>query len=103
VEETALHLNDLYSSPNIVRVIKLRRMRRAGHVTRMGDRTGVHRILLGNLREKDHLEHPGVDGRIILIMYLQVVGCGDMDWIDMAQDKERGRSLMNMVMNFRVP
>jgi hypothetical protein len=50
----------------------------------MGDRTGVHRILLGNLREKDHLEHPGVDGRIILIMYLQVVGCGDMDWIDVA-------------------
>ena len=60
-------LNDLYSSPNIVRVVKSRRMRWAGHVARMGERRGVYRVLGGEtLRERDHLEFPGVDGRIIL-------------------------------------
>jgi hypothetical protein len=59
-------LNDLYSSPIIVRDIKSRRMRWAGHVARMEERRGVYRVLVGNLREIDHLEDPGVDGRIIL-------------------------------------
>jgi hypothetical protein len=58
-------LNDLYVSPNIVRVIKLRRMRWAGHVARMKERRGVYMFLWGNLRERDHLGDPGVDGRII--------------------------------------
>ena len=57
-------LNGLHSSPNIVRVIKSRRMRWAGHVQGRGE---VHtRFWWGNLRERDHLEDPGVDGRIIL-------------------------------------
>jgi len=55
-------LHDLYSSPNIVRVIKMRRMRWA----RMEDRRGVFRVLVGNPEEKGHLEDQGVDGRIIL-------------------------------------
>jgi hypothetical protein len=59
-------LNDLYSSPNIFRVIKSKRMRWAGHVARLGKRRGVYRVLMGNLRERVHLEDPGVDGRIIL-------------------------------------
>jgi hypothetical protein len=59
-------LNDLYSSPNIIRVIKSRRIRWAGHVARMG-RGGVHTIFWwGYLREGDHLETQGVDGRTIL-------------------------------------
>ena len=59
-------LTDLYSSPNIIRVIKSRRMRWAGHVARMGEGRGAYRVLVGDLREGDHLEDPGVDGRIIL-------------------------------------
>jgi hypothetical protein len=59
-------LNDLYSSPTIIRVIKSRRMRWAGHVASMGKGRSAYRILVGRLREGDHLEVPGVDGRIIL-------------------------------------
>ena len=54
-------LNDLYSSPNNVRVIKWRRMRWAGHVARMGEEWGVYRVL-GNRRERDHWVDQGVDG-----------------------------------------
>jgi hypothetical protein len=56
-------LNDLYSSRNIIRVLKSRRMRRAEHVR---ERRCAYRVLVGNLREGDHLEDPGIDGSIIL-------------------------------------
>ena len=59
-------LHDLYSSPNIVQVIKLRRMRWVRHMASMGESRGAYRVWWGNLREKDHFEDPGVDGRIIL-------------------------------------
>jgi hypothetical protein len=59
-------LNDLHSSPNIVRVIKSRRMRWAGHVARMGEKRGACRILVGRPEGRHHLGDPGVDGRIIL-------------------------------------
>ena len=58
-------LSDLYCSPNTVWVIKSR-MRWAGHVARMGKRRGAYRVLVGNLKERDHLEDRGVDGRLIL-------------------------------------
>ena len=58
--------NDLYCSPNIVRVIKSRRMRWAGHVVRMGVERGVYRVLWGNRREGDHWGDLGIDGWIIL-------------------------------------
>ena len=60
-------LNDLYCSPNVVRVTKSRTMRLAGHVARMGEGRGVYRVLVGNLRERDHWGDPGADGKIILI------------------------------------
>jgi len=69
VEWRKLHneeLNDLYFSRNIIRVIKSRRIRWAGHVARMGERRSVCRILWGILRERDHLEYPGLYGRIKL-------------------------------------
>ena len=59
-------LSDLYSLPNIVRVVKSRRTRWAGHVARMGQRRGVNRVLVGKLKERDRLRDPGIDGRIIL-------------------------------------
>jgi hypothetical protein len=59
-------LNDLYFAPNNFRVIKSRRMRWAGYVARMGRGEGCTGFWWGNLRDKDHLGNPGVDGRIIL-------------------------------------
>jgi hypothetical protein len=59
-------LNDMYCSPNIVRAIKSRRMRWAGHVACMGERRGAHRVLVGKPEKIDNLEDPGVDWRIIL-------------------------------------
>jgi hypothetical protein len=59
-------LNDLYASPKIIRVIKSRKMRRAGHVARTGRGEAYTGFWWGNLRERDHLENPGIDGMIIL-------------------------------------
>ena len=59
-------LNDLYCSPNIVRVIESRRMRWAEHVARMGEERGVYRVLVGTLEGKNHWGDLGVDGWVIL-------------------------------------
>ena len=64
-------LNDLYCSPNIVRVMKWGRMRRAGRVECMGRGEAYTGFWWGNLRERDHLGDPGVDGRIILRIILR--------------------------------
>jgi hypothetical protein len=95
--------NDLYLSLNIIRVIKSRRMRWARHVARMGEGRGAYRILVRNLREGDHLEDPGVDGRIILKLIFKKWDGGGMDWIVMAQDRDRWRAVVSAVMNLRVP
>ena len=57
----------------------------------------------GNLRERDHLEDPDVDGRIILRWIFRKWDGGGMDWIELAQDRDRWRALVTAVMNFRVP
>jgi hypothetical protein len=93
----------LYSIPDIIRVIKSRRLRWAGHVARMGERRGAYRTLVGKLREGDHLEDPGVDGRIILKWVFERLDEGGTDWINLAQDRDRWRARVNMVMNLRVP
>ena len=92
-------LHDLYSSPNIVRVIKMRRMRWAG----MEDRRGVFRVLVGNPEEKRPLGRPRRRWENNIKMDLQEVGCGDMDWIELAEDRNRWQALVNLVMNLRVP
>jgi hypothetical protein len=65
-------LNDLFFSPNIIRMIKSRRMRWAGHVAQMGDRSGAYRVLVGDLRDRDHLKDVSINGRIILKWILKV-------------------------------
>ena len=96
-------LNDLYSSPNIVRVIKLRRMRWAGHVACMGEERGVYRVLVGKPKRRRPLGRPRHRWVDNIRMDLQEVGCGYMDWIGLTQDRESWRTLVNAVMNLRVP
>ena len=96
-------LNDLYSLPNIVRVIKSRRMRWAGHVARMGEERGVHRVLVGKLEGRRSLGRPRRRWVDNIGTDLQEVGSGYMDWIGLAKDRDRWRTLVSVVMNFRVP
>ena len=95
-------LNDLYCSPNSVRVIKSRRMRWARHVARMGERRGVYRVLVGKPEGERPLRRPRLRWEDNIKMDLQKVGCGDTDWIELAQHRDRWRAFVNAVMNLRV-
>jgi hypothetical protein len=96
-------LNDLYSLPNIVRVTKSRRMRWAGHVARMGERRGVYKILLGKPEGKRPLGRLRHRWEGNIKMDLEEVRCEGMGWIDLAQDKDTWRALVNAAMNLQVP
>jgi len=96
-------LNDLYSSPNILRVIKSRRMRWAGPEARMGEERGVYGILVGKPEGKRPLGRPRRRWVDNIRMDLREVGCVYMDWIGRAQDRDRWRTLVSAVMNLRVP
>jgi hypothetical protein len=82
-------LHDLNFSPNIVRVIKSRRTIWTGHVARMGEERGVYRILVGKPEGKRPLGRPRLRWEDNVRMDLQEVGCGGMDWIGLAQDRDR--------------
>jgi len=96
-------LNDFYSSHTIVRAIKSGRMRWAQHVARMGEESGVYRVLVGKPEGRRPLGRPRRKWVDNIRTDLQEVGCGYMDWIGLAQDRDRWRTLVSAVMNLRVP
>jgi hypothetical protein len=96
-------LHNLYSSPSIIRIIKSRRMRWAGHVARMGLKRNVYRLLVGNPEGKRPLGRPRRRWIGNIKMDLLDIGLGVVDWIGLAQDRYRWRALVNAVMNLRVP
>jgi hypothetical protein len=97
-------LHGLYSSPGIVRVIKARRMRWAGHVVRMGEEVrGAYNILVGMPEGRRPLGRPRRRWEDNNKIDLREIGFGDVDWFHWAQDRYRWRALVNMVMNLRVP
>jgi hypothetical protein len=92
-----------YSSPSIVRVIKARRMRWAGHVVRMGEVRVAYNTLVGWPVWRRPLGRPRCRWEDIIKMDLREIGFGDVDWINWAQDRDRWRAHVNTVMNLRVP
>jgi hypothetical protein len=96
-------LHSLYSSPNIVRVIKSRRMRWAGHVARMEKGKGVYRVLVGRLEGKRQLGRPRHRWEDNIKMDLREIGIDGANWIRLAQDRVQWRAFVSTVMNLRVP
>jgi hypothetical protein len=93
----------MYSSPSIMRIIKSRKMRWVGHAARMGEKRNACRILVGKPEGKRALgrrRRRWVDN---IKMDLREVGWDGVDWMDMAQDRDQWRALVNTVLNFRVP
>ena len=86
-----------------MRVIKSRRMRWAGHVARMGEERGLYKVLVGKPKGRRPLGRPRCRWVDNIRMDLQEVGCGYMDWIGLAQDRDSWRTVVSAVMNLRVP
>jgi len=97
-----VELNDLYL-PNVVLVTKSRKMNWASHVAHMGERRGVYMVLVGEPEGKRPLGRPRRRWEDNIKMDLQEMGCVGMDWIELAQDRDSWRALVNAVMSLRVP
>ena len=95
-------LRDLYSLPNIVWVVKSRRMRWVGHVACMEEGRVVHRVLVGKPEGKRPLGRPRHRWEDNIKMDLQEVGGGG-DWMELAKDRDSWWTLVNTVMNFQIP
>jgi len=102
-EWTQLHNKELYSSPNIVGVIKSRRMSWAEHVAPVGGEERHTQGFGSETRGKEPLGRPRHRWEDNIKMDLQEVGYGGMDWVELAQDRERWQALVNVVMNLQVP
>jgi hypothetical protein len=96
-------LHDLYSSPSIIRIIKSRRMRWAGHVARMEEKRNAYRLLVGKPEGKRPLGRPRRRSMDNIRMDIGEVGWADVDSIGLAKDRNRWRALVNSVLNLRVP
>jgi hypothetical protein len=96
-------LHDLYSSPSIIRIIKSRRMRWAGHVARMWEKRNTYRLMVGKPEGKRPLGRPRCRWVDNIGMDLGEVGWDDVDCIGLAHDRNRWRALVNSVLNLRVP
>jgi hypothetical protein len=94
---------NLYSLPNIVRVVKSRRIRWAGNVARRGEGRVVHRVLVGKPERKRPVGRPRRRWEDNIKMELEEVGWGCRDWMERDQDRDRWRALVGTVMKFRVP
>jgi hypothetical protein len=98
-----LHRFSFIFGPSIIRIIKSRRMRWAGHVARMEEKGNVYRLLVGKPEGKRPLERPRRKWIDNIKMDLLEMGLNVVDWIGLSQDRYRWRALVNSVMNLRVP
>jgi hypothetical protein len=96
-------LNDLYSLPSVVQVVKSRRMKWAERVARMGEERSVYRVLVGKPEGNRPMGRPRHRWEGNIKMDLQEVGGGCENWMQLAQDRDRWRALVSTVKKFRVP
>jgi hypothetical protein len=96
-------LHNLYTSQSIIRIIKLRRMRWAGHVARMGEKRNVYRLLVRKPEGKRPLGRPRHRWIDNSKMDLLEIGLNVVDWIGLTQNRYRCRALVNSIMNLQVP
>jgi hypothetical protein len=96
-------LRNLFSSPTIIRIIKSRRMRLAGQVARMGEKRNTYWILVGKPEGKRPVGRPILRWMSNIKIDVRDMGWGGMGWINLAQDRDQWRTLVNTVMNLRVP
>jgi hypothetical protein len=95
-------LHNLYSSPDIIRQVKSRQMRWAGHVARMGEERKMYKVLVGKPEGKRSLGRPRRRREDEIRMDLREIGFGGVDWIRMSQDRDRWWAVVSAVMNLRV-
>jgi hypothetical protein len=95
-------LHNLYSYPDIIRQVKSRQMRWVGHVARMGEERKVYKVLAGKPEGKRPLGRPRHRWEDGIRMDLREIGLGGVDWIRLAQDRDRWRAVVSTVMNLRV-
>jgi hypothetical protein len=95
-------LHNLYSSPDIIRQVKSRRMRWVGHVARMREERNVCKVMMGKPEGKRPLGRPRHRCKDGIIMDLRETGWRSVDWIQSAQDRDRWRAVVSAVMNLRV-
>jgi hypothetical protein len=96
-------LHNLYSSPNIIKMIKSMRLRWAGHVARIGEKTNAYRILMCKPEGKRPLGRQICRWVDNIKIDLREIGWDGVDWIDLAQDRDKWKALVNTVMNLRIP
>jgi hypothetical protein len=96
-------LHNFYGSPCIIRIMKSKKIRWMWHVARMGENRNAYRILVGKPEGKGPLGEPRRRWENNIRMDLREIGWGGMDWIDLAQDRDQWRALVNTIMNSRVP
>jgi hypothetical protein len=96
-------LHDLYSSPSIIRIIKSIRMTWAGHVAPMGEKRNAYRLLVEKPEGKRPLGRPRRMWADNIKIDLLEIGWASVDWISLAQDRDKWRALANVIMNLRVP
>jgi hypothetical protein len=97
------HPNLLYSSPSTIRIIKSRRIRWARYVARLGEKRNAYELLVAKPEGKSPLGRPRCRWVDNIKMDLLEIGWGDVDWIGLAQDRDKWRALVNAVVNLRVP
>jgi hypothetical protein len=96
-------LHNLYSSSNVIRIIKSRKMKWAGNVARIREKKNSYKIFVRKPERNRPIGRPRRRWQDNIKMDLREIGWGGMDWIDLAQDMEQWKTLVNTVMNIQVP